>query len=495
MRKPKLVDRPRMAALETLPIFYNVQDRCVLIAGDGEGLAWKAELLSAAGAQIRVAAPTLSRELERVMALRPAQFERVESDWTHDALKDAALAIGDFSSDADAERFAKAAHAVGTPVNIVDKPKYCDFQFGSIVNRSPVVVSISTGGAAPALAQAIRSKIEVLLPLSISEWASAAQRLRTKLKALMPDEKRRRALWRNFADAAFSKPVSAIGEFVDRVQAHAHPTSGSVTLVGAGPGAAGLLTLDAVRALQSADIILFDDLVSDEVLDLARREAKRMMVGKRGHRESCRQDDINRMMLSLAKAGKKVVRLKSGDPMIFGRAGEEIAMLESAGVAVRIVPGVTAALAAAARLRTSLTHRDCAQGVKFVTAHSKQGALPDLDWRACVDGKTTLMVYMGARTAPALACRLISEGLAPETPVVIAAEVSGPNEAISTSYLADLSAKTINATGPVLIGIGQVFARTQRESAASIEGPALSTASLYKTEEFGGPALDVAAQQ
>jgi uroporphyrin-III C-methyltransferase/precorrin-2 dehydrogenase/sirohydrochlorin ferrochelatase len=221
-----------------------------------------------------------------------------------------------------------------------------------------------------------------------------------------------------------------------------------------------LLTLKAVKALQSADVILFDALVSDEVLGLARREAKRMLVGKRGHRPSCRQEDINELMRKLARQGKHVVRLKAGDPGIFGRAGEEIAMLEEHGIEVAIVPGITSASAMAARLGVSLTHRDHAQSVRFITGHSRNGGLPDLDWRGLADPKTTLVVYMGGKTRDALARRLANEGLPPGTPVVAVANASREDEQIWIGTLGELSgALDFPGNGqPVLIGIGEAFA-------------------------------------
>ncbi len=234
--------------------------------------------------------------------------------------------------------------------------------------------------------------------------------------------------------------------------------SGKVTLVGAGPGDPDLLTIKALKALQSADVILFDRLVSDEVLQLARSEARRMLVGKRGGQPSCRQDDINALMLKLAKQGKHVVRLKSGDPMIFGRAGEEIAILENAGIETAVVPGITAAMAAASRLRVSLTHRDCAQSVKFITAHSRHGKLPDIDWKSCADAQTTLMVYMGAKTAPKLAAALMAQGASPAVPVMIAKGVSRAQEEVTYHRLQDLLAIDIDRELPVLMGIGEVFA-------------------------------------
>ena len=232
---------------------------------------------------------------------------------------------------------------------------------------------------------------------------------------------------------------------------------GKVTLVGAGPGDAELLTIKAFRALQAADVILFDKLVSDEVLDLARREAKRMLVGKRGGQPSCRQDDINALMVKLAKQGKHVVRLKSGDPMIFGRAGEEISILEAEGILVDVVPGITSALAAAARLGVSLTHRDYAQSVKFVTAHSRKGELPELDWKSFAGTKSTLMIYMGAKTAPKLSKVLIEKGANPQTPVMIAKGIMRDEESIEFLRLCDLLELKIDRTAPVLIGIGNVF--------------------------------------
>jgi uroporphyrin-III C-methyltransferase/precorrin-2 dehydrogenase/sirohydrochlorin ferrochelatase len=235
--------------------------------------------------------------------------------------------------------------------------------------------------------------------------------------------------------------------------------SGRVTLVGAGPGDAEYLTIRAVRALQSADIILFDDLVSEQVLELARREAKRMLVGKRGGASSCRQEDINALMIGLALRGKHVVRLKSGDPMIFGRAGEEIAEIRQAGLPVEVVPGVTAAFALANRLGVSLTHRDFAHSVRFVTGHGCNGDLPEhLDWRGLADAETTLVVYMSGRTSQEFATRLIKEGLCPSTPVVIAESISRSDQTIRSTDLANLANRRVRSDGgPVLLGIGRTF--------------------------------------
>lgn len=238
--------------------------------------------------------------------------------------------------------------------------------------------------------------------------------------------------------------------------------AGSVALIGAGPGDPELLTLKAVRVLQSADVVLFDALVSDGMLDLVRCEARCLAVGKRGGRASCRQQDINDLMVKLARQGKRVVRLKAGDPTIFGRAGEEIAQLAAAGIPFEIVPGITAGLAAAATLGVSLTHRDRAHSVRFVTGHSKDGGLPEsLDWRGLADAETSLVFYMAGRTGGAAARRLIAEGLPAVTPVVVMASVSRPDEERWAGTLAALGAGAcpVGCDRPVLLGIGRVFAQ------------------------------------
>lgn len=241
--------------------------------------------------------------------------------------------------------------------------------------------------------------------------------------------------------------------------------AGSVALVGAGPGDSELLTLKAVRVLQSADVVLFDALVSDGVLDLVRHEARCLAVGKRGGRASCRQQDINDLMVKLARQGKRVVRLKAGDPTIFGRAGEEIAQLEAAGIPFEIVPGITAGLAAAAALGVSLTHRDRAHSVRFVTGHSKGGGLPDdLDWRGLADAETSLVFYMAGRTGPASARRLMEEGLSGATPTVVLSSVSRPDEERWGGTLAALGAGqcVVSCDRPVLLCIGRVFVDAAR---------------------------------
>ncbi len=270
-----------------------------------------------------------------------------------------------------------------------------------------------------------------------------------------------------------------VSSLPNRMSHGAKNAVGHVTLVGAGTGDPDLLTIKALRALQAAEVILFDDLVSDEILQLARTEARRMLVGKRGGRRSCRQEDINAMMITLAKAGHHVVRLKSGDPMIFGRGGEEMAALRAEGIAVSVVPGVTSALAMAATCGVSLTHRDHAQSVRFVTAHNRQGVLPeDLDWRSLAQPRTTTIFYMGGRTSGILSRRLIGEGALPATPVVIVSSLTRVNEVRLLCNLRDLAKGIVvfDTDQPVLIGVGKVFADTGAGASAMYEhaGAALS---------------------
>ncbi len=464
-RKPAEAPPQRMGKLAKLPVFYDLDGKRAVVAGGGAGAAWKAELLAAAGAQVDVYAVELSEEMAQLLERGAAagSLSHQARPWALDVFAGAAMALADVEDDAEAQAFFCAARAAGVPVNVVDKPKFCEFQFGAIVNRSPTIVAISTDGAAPILGQAIRRRIEVLLPPALADWTALARDVRERVMNRLPKGPARRQFWETFAERAFGAAPSraeaaGFDTLIDDIGAGRAQGVGRVTLVGAGPGDAELLTLKAVRALQSADVILFDDLVSDDVLELARREAKRMMVGKRGNRESCSQSDINALMLKLAAQGKHVVRLKCGDPMIFGRAGEEIEALEAAGIPVVVVPGISAGVALASSLGVSLTHRDFAQSVRFVTGHSRHGVLPDLDWRGLADPATTLVFYMGGRTAPAIAERLIAHGLSAATPVVVAAGVGCPDEVRWCGTLEALPAHAkLESDRPVLIAIGRAL--------------------------------------
>lgn len=462
-KRRRVAKQERIGELAVLPVFYKLKGKRVLMAGGSDAAAWKAHLLAAAGAFLEIYALELDPAFETL--LDAEQYCWHKRPWATDSFNHVQIAIADAESEGEAQAFYCAAKAAGVPVNVIDKPAFCEFQFGTIVNRSPAIVSISTDGAAPIFGQAIRRRVETLLPKSLQRWAELARDVRAPINERLEPGPQRRAFWERFVDRAFSGSVDGASQASvladsERI-AHAQGAdTGRVTLVGAGPGDAELLTLKAVRALQAADVILFDDLVSNDVLELARREAKRMLVGKRGGRDSCKQEDINDMMVSFAKSGKHVVRLKGGDPMIFGRAGEEIVRLQREGIAVNVVPGITSASAMASQLGISLTHRDHAQSVRFVTGHSRKGALPsDVDWAGIADPKTTTIFYMGGRTAAKISQRLIAEGLAANTPVVISQSIGREGFKQWNGRLDQLAfgMDEIGYDEPVLIGVGAVF--------------------------------------
>jgi uroporphyrin-III C-methyltransferase/precorrin-2 dehydrogenase/sirohydrochlorin ferrochelatase len=470
-RTPVETHPGRMQPLARLPVFFSLGDRRVLLAGSSQAAVWKAELLSACGARVEIYAQEIGDELRELVDDPPRGTVIVrDRAWTPADFDGVAIAVGAFADDESARRFADAARAAGVPVNVIDKPAFCDFSFGAIVNRSPLVIGISTDGAAPVFAQAIRTRLEALLPKGFVAWAAAAAGWRTAVKESGLSFAGRRRFWQLFTAHAVASPDSEPAQsdfdrFVADVAGQgAAVENGSVTLVGAGPGDPELLTLQAVRALQWADVILFDDLVSHEVLDFARREARKMLVGKTGFGPSCRQDDINALMVGLAKQGKRVVRLKGGDPLIFGRAGEEIDACTAAGIPVDVVPGITAAQGAAARLGVSLTDRAHARRLQYVTGHARNGALPDdIDWASLADPGATTAIYMPVGTLQALAARAIAAGLDPATPAVAIARATRPDQQVVAGTIGELPARLAQMTleRPVLVMLGGVLGKLQ----------------------------------
>ena len=345
---PRCLQRPpRMEALARLPIFLALEGKRAVLAGDGPPVAWKAELLSAAGADVIVFAECPCEQLHAVAAQPPrGAIVLRQRPWQTEDLHGAAVAIAGFDDDLDARRFADAARAAHVPVNVIDKPAYCDFSFGAIVNRSPLVIGISTDGAAPVFGQAIRGKLEAMIPQGFAGWADAARCWRKAVRSSGLSFAARRRFWQAFAAFALAHPdrkpaQSDFDVFLHQTRAEAPAAAGSITLVGAGPGDPELLTLRAVRALQSADVILIDDLVAPELLDFARREATKMLIGSTRRFAPGRQD-ISTTMTTLAQSGKRVVWLKHGDPTTFGRPGREIAAWRAAGIDVEVVPGIAA---------------------------------------------------------------------------------------------------------------------------------------------------------
>ena len=455
--------RTAIAPLSRLPAFFDLKGKRAVVAGGSAAAAWKVELLSAAGARVEAFAAIPGDPL-LALAITPPDgaVSLHRRSWSASDLRGAAIAVADCPDDKAAAEFAAAARSAGVPVNVIDRPAFCDFSFGAIVNRSPLVIGISTEGAAPVFGQAIRAKIEALIPQGFARWAAAALAWRPRLRTLALPFRGRRTFWERFAARALAAPNRAPDEAeLDALLASNPRQAGSVTLVGAGPGDPELLTLRAVRALQSADVILFDDLVSADILDFARREAKKMLVGKTGRAPSCRQDEINALMVSLAKAGRVVVRLKGGDPMIFGRADEEIAACRAAGIAVEVVPGITTAQGAAGRLLVSLTRRGEARRLQYITGHSRGGKLPaDIDWKSLADPTATTVVYMPTQTLPDLVAAALKAGLDPNTPAVAVVSATRADERVIAAPIADLPARLVTEppSGPVVAMIGRVFA-------------------------------------
>jgi uroporphyrin-III C-methyltransferase/precorrin-2 dehydrogenase/sirohydrochlorin ferrochelatase len=448
----------RIAPLPNLPVFHKIVGRKAVVAGGSQGALWKAELLAAAGADVLVlAGHEIAAKLFNGLAATVLPRGWVDAD-----LDGAALAIADLSDRDEALRFIAAARLAGAPVNIIDQTDLCDFTFGTIVNRAPVVIAISTDGGAPMLGQSIRARIESVLPLGLSGWAKAALRWRPQVKQRVAEFADRRRFWQGFTRLAWEQaeraPTDADREKLLR-SISASDRRGKVTLVGAGPGDPELLTLKAVRALQSATFILYDDLVGPEILELARREATRIAVGKTGHGPSVRQSEICERIVALAEAGENVVRLKGGDPLIFGRATEEIEACRAAGIEIFIVPGISTAQGAAAALGFSLTERMNARRVQYVTGHGADGRLPrDIDWAAIADPVATTVLYMPRKTLAEFVREAMAHGLAADTPAVAIASATRPEQHHVVGSLADLPglASGLAPGAPVVVVLGAV---------------------------------------
>lgn len=371
------------------------------------------------------------------------------------------VALGDLD---ETRRLAGLARAAGAQVNVVDQPALSDFQTPALIDRDEVVVGVATGGSAPILARDVRTRIEGVLPGGLANVARMARELRETVKASVPDFMARRRFW----EKAFRGPaadMAAAGHTAEarremlRLLNVAAPEQGVVHIVGAGPGDPELLTLKALRVLQDADVIIHDRLVPEAVLARARRDAKRLYVGKARGDHSVPQDQIEALMIAEARAGHRVVRLKGGDPFVFGRGGEELEAIRSAGVPVFVVPGVTAALACAASAGVPLTHRDHAQAVTFVTAQAKPGGV-DADWTRLATPNHTLAIYMGVDRADETAAKLMAAGRAGSTPVAVVENGSRPDERVLTGRLDGLGAlvRGANLNGPALLFVGETAA-------------------------------------
>ncbi|NWG91681.1 MAG: uroporphyrinogen-III C-methyltransferase, partial [Parvularculaceae bacterium] len=386
----------------------------------------------------------------------------------------AALAFICVDDEGEAARLARAARAAGAAVNVVDRPDLSDFITPSIIDRGDVVVAVSTGGAAPVLGRRLREKIEALLPKRLTALAAFAKSFRSAVASRLPVV-RRRAFWESFFDGPIAHRILSGDESGAReamIEAINHPLSdqaaGVVHIVGAGPGDPDLLTLKALRLLQSADVILYDRLVSDGILDLERRDALRLYVGKARSGHAVPQAEIEQRLIEHARLGRIVVRRKGGDPFVFGRGGEEVDAVRAAGVPVFVTPGVTAATGCAAAAGVPLTHRGVSQAVTFVTGHAKGNGEPELDWRSLATLGHTLVVYMGVAKADAIARRLIENGRAKSTPVAVIENGATDRQKVLKGALTDLGSivRAGDIKGPALLIIGEVAAKANSETPA-----------------------------
>ncbi|QQQ19749.1 uroporphyrinogen-III C-methyltransferase [Brevundimonas vitis] len=448
-----------------------LEDTRVVVVGGGEPALAKLRLFLGSPAQLSWFAPELDASALEIPRTAPKPQRREPSAADLDGARLVFIALPDLEQ---VGRIAALARAAGAQVNVVDQPALSDFQTPALIDRDEVVVGIATGGSAPILARDIRSRIEAVLPEGLAHVARMARELRDTVKSSVPDFMARRRFW----ERAFRGPaadLAAAGRTAEarremlRLLNQAAPEQGMVHIVGAGPGDPELLTLKALRALQDADVIIHDRLVPDAVLDRARRDARRLYVGKTRGDHSVPQDQIEQLMIDEARAGHRVVRLKGGDPFVFGRGGEELASVRAAGIPVFVVPGVTAALACAASAGIPLTHRDHAQAVTFVTAQAKPGGT-DADWARLAGPNHTLAIYMGTDRAAETAAALMAAGRTGSTPVAVVENGSRPDERILHGRLDGLAAlvRGANLTGPALLFVGETAAFSLAEPAAEV---------------------------
>jgi uroporphyrin-III C-methyltransferase/precorrin-2 dehydrogenase/sirohydrochlorin ferrochelatase len=441
------------------PVFADLDGADVLVAGGGEQAAQKVRLLRKTNARIAVVAEAVCAEIGDLAERKAIRLERrpfQERDVVGRRL--AFVATGDRALDAAA---ARAATAHGVPVNVVDAPDLSTFITPAIVDRTPVTVAIGTEGAAPVLARELRARIESLLPANLGRLAARALALRPRLADAVADPRARRRLWERLLLGPFRHAVLAGAEaeadriLANELEAGKRRHAGRVALIGCGPGDPDLLTLKALQRLQEADVLVIDRLVDPRILDYARRDAGRIFVGKEPGGPSTTQAEIDRILVGEAKAGKVVARLKGGDPFIFGRAAEEMAALQQAGIAVEVVPGVTAAHACAARVGLPVTLRERVRQFSVVTGATADG-LPDLDWPALAAPGAAFAVYMGVGNAPVIRRHLLAAGASPDTPVVVVENGTRADERAVATTLHDLTdcVAALGLHGPAVIFVG-----------------------------------------
>ncbi len=445
--------------MDYLPIFCRLDNKPVLLVGGGAVAERKAHLLLDAGARLTVVAPELDPELAELAA--NGSIEWLAGEFAPAQLAGKWLVVAATDRREVNALVYQSANQAGIFANVVDDPKRSSFIMPSIIDRSPLMVAISSGGKAPVLARLLREKLEALLPQHLGAVAAFAGSLRERVKARFASMGERRRFWERLLGAdrlgqALARGDSASAhQLADSLFADESQTGGEVVLVGAGPGDPGLLTLHALRQMQQADVVVYDRLVSDEVMALVRRDAKRIFVGKQAGNHCVPQEGINQLLLDEAKKRQRVVRLKGGDPFIFGRGGEELETLVGSGIGFQVVPGITAASGCAAYAGIPLTHRDHAQSVRFVTAHGKGGAR-DLDWPLLAKDKQTLVFYMGLSSCAVIREQLLAHGKGGDTPVALIERGTQPCQRVIRGTLNELPALAVGVESPALIMVGSV---------------------------------------
>ena len=450
--------------MRLFPAFFQMDDAHVVIFGDGVNAERKTRLVAKTPARISLVAQAAPAWAEAF----GEQVRHVGFDQAGETLDTARFTIIALEQDADIQWAYRLARARGVPVNTVDRKELCDFTVPSLLDRGSVVAAVATGGAAPVIAKDIRARLETLLPDRIGDLAELAERWRPAVKEAIGDETQRRHFWEAVLRGPVAEAVYANEDpRAERLMSEALEgfagsgdarKTGPVHIVGAGPGDPELLTMKAFRLIQQADVVFHDKLVSAEILDMVRRDAERVPVGKSKGEHLVPQDGIHELMIAAAREGKRVVRLKGGDPFIFGRGGEEVDALRQAGIEATVVPGISSALGCAANANIPLTHRDHAQTLTFVTGHARKGGVPDLDWQGLAKPQQTVVVFMGVGTSAIISQKLRDAGLAGDTPVAVIENGTRANERRGFGTLAALPdiIDMNGIKGPALLIIGDV---------------------------------------
>ena len=449
--------------MEYLPIFIQIKNRPCLVVGGGSIAARKVALLRKAQGDVIVVSPQLCDELQSLKKENLIQHR--ESEFTDSDLDGCSLVIAATNQRKVNEHISALANKMHLPVNVVDNPDLCSFIMPSIIDRSPVVIAVSTGGASPVLARLIRTRLEGSIPAAYGRLASLVESFRDKVKAAFPRVESRRGFWEKMlegkaAELVFTGHEEDARQLLEKAiatQSENPELPGEVYLVGAGPGDPDLLTFRALRLMQQADVVVYDRLVSPAIMEMVRRDAEIVYVGKERDKHTMQQENINQLLVRLAKEGKRVLRLKGGDPFIFGRGGEEIELLAQEGVAFQVVPGITAANGCSSYAGIPLTHRDYAQSCVFVTGHLKDGTV-DLNWKALAHPNQTVVFYMGLHGAPTLCKEMVAHGMPASTPVALIEQGTTPQQRVyiaTLDTLLDVIASE-DIKPPTLIIVGDV---------------------------------------